>query len=259
MEHPAGAALTGKSAIVTGAASGMGQAIARLFAAHGASVVLVDVDEAGGRTTEALIAGAGGVATFVSADVSDPVAVEAAVGIAVDRFGGLDIAVNAAAVEFEVVPLHECTVDDFDRMQRINLRGTFVSMKYELAAMLGGQRSGSIVNIASTNAYRPQANQPAYTASKHGVLGLTRSAAIDYAAHGIRVNAICPGAIETPMLLAAMARRGRDPRDVVDRLSLLGRFGTVDEIAQAALWLASDASSFTTGHALAVDGGYLAR
>lgn len=251
--------LDGRVALVTGGASGMGRAVARRFAAEGAKVVLVDVDEGGGKETEELVATDGGTATFVAADVSNAEAMEAAVAVAVDRYGGLDAAVNAAAVEFEVAPLHECSVDDYDRMLRINLRGAFLSMKYELAAMVDLGRPGSIVTIASTNSYRPQPNQPAYTASKHGVLGLTRSAAVDYGRHGIRVNAICPGGIETPMLLDAMARRGRVPQDVADRLSVFGRFGQPDEIAAAALWLCSDASSFTTGHALAVDGGYLAR
>jgi len=251
--------LNGKVALVTGGASGMGQAVVRTFAAEGARVAFVDVDEGGGKETEGLVADAGGEAVFTLADVSDPAAVEAAVALAVRSFGGLDVAVNAAAIEFEMVPLHECSLDDYERMLRVNLRGVFLSMKYELAAMLATGRSGSIVNIASTNSFRPQPNQPAYTASKHGVLGLTRAAAVDYAPLGIRVNAICPGGIETPMLLGAMERRGRDPKDVVSRLSLMGRFGDVVEIAQAALWLCSDASSYTTGHALAVDGGYLAR
>jgi glucose 1-dehydrogenase len=115
------------------------------------------------------------------------------------------------------------------------------------------------VNIASTNSFRPQPHQAAYTASKHGVLGLTRAGAVDHASDGIRINAVCPGAIETPMLLGAIAARGRDPQEVAGRLSLFGRFGSPDEIARAVLWLSSDDSSFTTGHALAVDGGYLAR
>ena len=143
-------------------------------------------------------------------------------------------------------------------MMRVNVRGVFLSMKHELAAMLEGGRPGSIVNIASTNSFRPQHDQPAYTASKHAVLGLTRSAAFDYAASNIRVNAICPGAIDTPMLRNAMDRRGRDADAVARRLSPLGRFGEPTEIADAALWLVSSASSFTTGHALAVDGGMLA-
>lgn len=140
------------------------------------------------------------------------------------------------------------------------LARTGASVKHEIRAMLATQGWGgrSIVNIASTNSFRPQHDQPAYTASKHAVLGLTRSAALDYAAKGIRVNAICPGAIDTPMLRNAMDRRGRDADDVAKRLSRLGRFGRPDEIANAVLWLCSDASSFTTGHALAVDGGMLA-
>jgi NAD(P)-dependent dehydrogenase (short-subunit alcohol dehydrogenase family) len=125
--------------------------------------------------------------------------------------------------------------------------------------ILGNEHGGAIVNIASTNSFRPQNEQPAYTASKHAVIGLTRSAALDYSGKGIRINAICPGAIDTPMLRGAMERRGRKPEDVAGRLSLLGRFGTPDEIAAAALWLCSDASSYTMGHALAVDAGYLAR
>jgi NAD(P)-dependent dehydrogenase (short-subunit alcohol dehydrogenase family) len=135
----------------------------------------------------------------------------------------------------------------------------FLCLKYEIRQMLAQGAGGAIVNIASTNSFRPQPHQSAYTASKHGVLGITKSAAIDYARDGIRINAICPGAIDTPMLRAAIDRRGRDPQEVADRLSTLGRFGTSDEIAAAALWLCSDDASFTVGHALAVDGGYLAR
>ncbi|MEL6893625.1 MAG: SDR family oxidoreductase, partial [Actinomycetota bacterium] len=146
--------------------------------------------------------------------------------------------------------------DDFDRMMDVNTRGVFLCMKHQIRAMLESS-GGSIVNIGSTNSFSPQHEQPAYTASKHAVLGLTRSAALDYARHGIRVNAICPGAIDTPMLRNAMARRGRDADAVAKRLSRFGRFGDPDEIAAAALWLCSDASSFTTGHALRVDGGML--
>ena len=248
----------GEVAFVTGASGGMGRAITTAFAAAGAAVVAADVDDAGGAETVELAMRDGGVAVFVHCDVSDPASVAAAVALATDRFGGLHCAVNAAAIENETVPLHECDLAAFDRMQAVNVRGMFLSMKYEIEAMLTGG-GGAIVNIASTNAARPQPNQPAYTASKHAVLGLTRSAAVDYAGRGIRINAICPGGIDTPMLQNAMRRRGRDPKDVLDRLSLLGRFGRPDEIAQAALWLCSDASSFVVGHPLAVDAGYLAR
>ena len=249
----------GETAFVTGAAGGMGRAIAGAFAAAGASLVLADVDEANGEQAAADARAAGADAVFVRLDVSDAASVEAAVGVAIDRFGRLDCAVNAAAIENEHSPLHECSDETFDRMQAVNLTGLFNCMKYELTVMLAGGRPGSIVNIASTNSFRPQPNQPAYTASKFGVMGLTRQAAVDYAPKGIRINAICPGGIDTPMLRNAMERRGRDPQDVADRLSLIGRFGRPDEIAAAALWLCSDASSYTIGHALAVDAGYLIR
>lgn len=254
---------TGDVAFVTGAGGGMGRAISVAFVEAGAKVVMVDVDEAGGAETERVARQAGGDATFVAADVSDADQVAAAVGGVLERHGRLDCAVNAAAIENETAALHECEDTGFDRMQAVNVRGVFLTMKHEIAAILrnvlrDGAR-GAIVNIASTNSFRPQHEQPAYTASKHAVLGLTRSAAYDYAGHGIRINAICPGAIDTPMLRNAIARRGRDPGDVIGRLSLIGRFGRPDEIAAAALWLCSDASSFTTGHALAVDAGYLAR
>jgi glucose 1-dehydrogenase len=241
---------SGKVALVTGATGGMGRAITAVLADTGASVMASD-----------LLAPADGdlpgATVFAGADVSDSDQVAALVAATVEQFGTLDYAVNAAAIEFEMVPLADCADDDFDRMMKVNTRGVFACMKYEIAAMLTGG-GGSIVNIASTSSFRPQHEQPAYTASKHAVLGLTRSAALDYAKRGIRVNAICPGAIDTPMLRGAMERRGRDADAVAHRLSPLGRFGRPDEIAAAVLWLCSDASSFTTGHALAVDGGMLA-
>lgn len=249
----------GRVALVTGAASGMGRAIATAFAAAGAAVVVADVNRPGGEQTVAAIAAAGGRATFVDVDVADATSVAAMVDMAVTTYGRLDHAVNAAAIENEMVPLHECSDDDYERIMAVNVRGVFLCMKHELRRMIEQGTGGTIVNFGSTNSFRPQHDQPAYTASKHAVLGLTRSAAMDYAARGIRINAICPGAIDTPMLRDAMERRGRDAADVARRLSGLGRFGSVDEIANAALWLSSDESSFTVGHALAIDGGYLAR
>jgi NAD(P)-dependent dehydrogenase (short-subunit alcohol dehydrogenase family) len=255
---------TGEAAFVTGAAGGMGRAIALAFARAGASVVLADVDDAGGEDAASAARALGAAAIFVHCDVSDAAAVNRAVDACIDAYGRLDCAVNAAAIENETTPLHECDDERFDRMQAINVRGLFLSMKAEVLAMLAraddaGLTSGAIVNIASTNSVRPQPNQPAYTASKHAALGLTRAAAIDYAPRGIRINAICPGSIDTPMLRNAMERRGRDPEDVVKRLSLIGRFGTPEEIANAALWLCAEDAGFTMGHALAVDAGYLAR
>jgi glucose 1-dehydrogenase len=254
---------TGDVAMVTGASGGMGRAISLAFANAGARLVMVDVDTAGGAETERLAKEAGADAVFVAADISDGAQVAAAVDLAVQRFGRLDCAVNAAAVENESAPLHQCDDDTFDRMQAINVRGVFLTMKHQIQAMLANEpragERGAIVNIASTNSFRPQNDQPAYTASKHAVLGLTRSAALDYAARGIRINALCPGAIDTPMLRKAMERRGRDPHDVAGRLSLIGRFGQPEEIASAALFLCSGAASFVYGHPLAVDAGYLAR
>ena len=252
--------IEGRVCIVTGATGGMGAAIARTFAAGGARLVVND------RSTElvdALVAeldDAGGSIVGVAGDITDDSTVAGLVETAVARFGRLDAAVNAAAIELETAPLAECPDDVFDRIFAVNVQSVFRCMKHQIRAMQAneGDRRGSIVNIASTNSFRPQANQPAYTASKHAVLGLTRSAAYDYASVGIRVNAICPGAIDTPMLRAAIERRGRNPDEVAARLSGFKRFGTPDEIAEAAVWLCSDASSFTTGHALAVDGGMLA-
>jgi NAD(P)-dependent dehydrogenase (short-subunit alcohol dehydrogenase family) len=250
---------TGKVALVTGAASGMGRAIAQAFAAAGAHVAAADVNVAGGEETVATITAAGGVATFLRTDVSDADAVIALVRHTIDTHGGLHCAVNAAAIEGEAVPLAELEDELFDRVQAVNVRSVFLCMKHEIRAMLASGGGGAIVNIASTNSFRPQPRQSAYTASKHAVVGLTKSAAIDYAGRGIRINAIAPGSIDTPMLRNAMERRGGHEADTIARLSLNGRFGTVDEIANAALWLCSDESSFTVGHVLAVDCGYLAR
>jgi glucose 1-dehydrogenase len=253
---------TGEVALVTGASGGMGRAIALAFARAGASVVMGDVDGGGGVETARLVGEAGGEGIYVHTDVSDAASVAALVETALSRYGSLWCAVNAAAIENETVALHETADDAFELMQAVNVRGVFLSMKHEIAAMLSNEprngERGAIVNIASTNSFRPQHDQPAYTASKHAVLGLTRSASFDYSGKGIRVNAICPGTIDTPMLRKAMKRRGRSPDDVVSRLSLIGRFGRPDEIAAAALWLCSDAASFTMGHALAVDAGMLA-
>lgn len=254
--------LDGRVGVVTGATGGMGRAIVETLVAAGASVVATDL--ATDRLGDLQAALGAERLKVLAGDVSREADVAAVVDLAVETFGRLDMAVNAAAIEFEQVPLHELSTDDYERMMAVNSKSVFWSMKYELAAMLASspevgreRHRGSIVNIASTNAFIPQNHQAAYTASKHAVLGLTRSAALDYARKGIRVNAICPGAIDTPMLRDAMARRGRSPEEVAGRLSPLGRFGEPGEIAQAALWLCSDFSSYTTGHALAVDGGML--
>jgi NAD(P)-dependent dehydrogenase (short-subunit alcohol dehydrogenase family) len=243
--------LNGKVAIVTGANGGMGAAISMALAQAGALVVASDIAAEPG----ALLHDAPHNLTYLQADVSDANSVAALVQHAVSTKGPLHCAVNAAGIEFEMVPLAECADDDFDRIISVNLRGTFLSMKHEIQAMLvtGG---GSIVNLASTTSFRPGRSQAAYTASKHGVVGLTRAGALDYSRHGIRINAIAPGNIDTPMLRSAIERRGRTMSEIEGRMPL-GRFGTSDEIASAALFLCSAASSFTTGHVLAVEGGML--
>lgn len=246
--------MDGKVAVVTGAAGGMGTAITRTLVEAGARVVACD---RAAEPLRELCGSLGDAAADVAGDITDPGTVQRMVDTAVERFGRLDAALNGAAIEFESVPLHETSDEDFELMMHVNVTALFRCMRAEIRAMLAAGNGGSIVNIASTNSFKPQPNQPAYTASKHAVLGLTRSAALDYAASGIRVNAICPGTIDTPMLRNAMERRGRNPEEVAKRLSRFGRFGTPQEIADATLWLCSDASSFTTGHALAVDGGML--
>jgi glucose 1-dehydrogenase len=248
----------GKVALVTGAAGGMGRATAQAFAAVGAKVVAADIAADEGEQTAKLIRGNGGEAVFVRTDVSDAADVEAAVATAVNEYGGLDCAANMAAIETETTFLADCEEATFDRLVAVNLRSIFLCLKYEIRAML--QRGGgSIVNIASTNSFRPLPKQAVYTATKHGVIGLTKTAAIEYAGKGIRVNAVAPGAIDTPMLRGAIAARGSDEAEVISRLSLVGRFGDPTEIANAVLWLCSDGSTYTVGHTLAVDGGYLAR
>lgn len=249
--------VNGKVAVVTGATGGMGKAIVHHLVTGGAQVVASDLSADAGDDLVTSCTGPGS-ASFLAADVAKATDIEAVVAKAVNDHGRIDCAVNAAAIEFETAPLADCADDDFDRMMAVNTRGVFLSMKYELRAMINAGNGGSIVNIASTNSYRPQHNQPAYTASKHAVLGLTRSAAIDYARHNVRVNCVVPGAINTPMLHNAMERRNRNVEDVASRLSYFRRFGEPHEIAEAVLFLCSDASSFTTGSALSVDGGMLA-
>jgi NAD(P)-dependent dehydrogenase (short-subunit alcohol dehydrogenase family) len=248
---------TGKVALVTGAAGGMGRATAQAFGAAGAKVVVADVAVEGGEQTVERMRGDGAEAVFVRTDVSQSADVQAAVAAAVDTYGGLDCAANVAAIETETTLLADCEEATFDRLVAINLKSIFLCLKYEIRAML--ERGGAIVNIASTNSFRPQPKQSVYTATKHGVVGMTKTAAIEYAGAGIRINAVAPGAIDTPMLRAAMAARGSQEADVLARLSLVGRFGEPTEIADAVLWLCGPGSTYTVGHVLAVDGGYLAR
>lgn len=243
--------LNGKTAVVTGANGGMGIAIVKALSDSGALVVASDVhDEA-----HATISKLHGV-SYQKADISEASEVKSLVDRALSLHGMLNCAVNTASIEFETERLHNCDVEDFDRIVSVNMRGTFLCMKYQIKAMMQHNGGGAIVNLASTTSTQPGTLQPSYTASKHGVLGLTKQAAIDYAADGVRVNAVAPGNIDTPMLQSALERRGIDD-ERVKKMMPLKRFGSAQEIAQAVLWLCSDASSFTTGHTVAVEGGML--
>jgi NAD(P)-dependent dehydrogenase (short-subunit alcohol dehydrogenase family) len=251
----AGRALEGKVALVTGAAMGIGRASAQLFAREGATVVVADIDEDGGRATVTLIEDAGGRAAFVRADVSVKADVEAMVQFAVDTFGGLDCAHNNAGIAAPMAPLADYSDDAWDRTIGVMLTGVYLCMKAEIPRMLerGG---GAIVNTASGVGLVAYPQQAAYTASKHGVIGLTKVAALDYGALGIRVNAICPGTARTPMVDAAIRY---DPSIDAHLKSMhpIGRIGEASEVAEAAVWLCTPAASFVLGVALPVDGGYV--
>lgn len=251
--------LEGKVAIVTGAGVGMGAATARLLAARGAKVIVSDINaQTAGETVEA-IRSAGGIAHAVRTDVADEAQVEALVAETVATFGRLDCAVNNAAITPDVLPIHEADMAVFDRVLNVDLRSVMLCMKYEIRQILAQGSQGSIVNIGSVSSFRPQPNNAAYVAAKHGVIGLTKTGSLEYAGKGIRVNAVLPGAIDTPMLRGALETTGFTEADFAPALSLFGRFGKPEEVAEASAWLCSDASSYVTGHSLAVEGGYLTR
>ena len=243
----------GRVALVTGAAAGIGRASALAFARAGAAVAVADVDEAGGAETVELARVDGGVARFVPADVSSGDDVQRMVADTVAAFGRLDFAHNnagVAAAEHDVGDLPEA---EWDRVQGVMLRGVYLCMKYEIPHLLAD--GGAIVNTASGAGLVGYPGQSPYVSSKHGVLGLTKSAALEYGHRGVRVNAVCPGTVLTPMVEAATQVPGLEEQLVA--LHPIGRIGTPDEIAQAVLWLCSDGASFVLGHALAVDGGYV--
>jgi NAD(P)-dependent dehydrogenase (short-subunit alcohol dehydrogenase family) len=244
--------------IVTGAGGGIGRAIAIAFADSGARILVADVDEAGGNGTVAMIRDAGGDATFLQVNVALEAQVEAMAAFAVDRFGTIDFAINNAGIEGEGDRIDDNDEAVFDRLMGVNVKGVFLCMKHEIRQMRR-QRSGAIVNLGSVNSFRTVPGTALYTTTKHAVIGLTKSAAIDCAADGIRINAICPGAIDTPMLRSGFDRLPIPSEELIPQFSLINRLGRPEEIAKAALWLCSDDASFTYGHALAVDGGYLAR
>jgi NAD(P)-dependent dehydrogenase (short-subunit alcohol dehydrogenase family) len=246
--------LDGKVAIVTGAASGIGEATAVMFAAEGASVLAADRDDAGG---EQVVRRIGGSARFIETDVSKPEDVQAMIKAAVDGFGRLDVIFNNAGIEGEMnKPTADCTLENWHRVIEINLTGVFLGMKYAIPEMLkvGG---GSIINNASVAGLVGFVGIPAYCAAKGGVVQMTKCTALEYATQNIRVNAICPGVIWTPMVERAT---GPSPegQEAFKAMEPVHRFGTAEEIARMALFLASDDSSFCTGAPFIVDGGFVA-
>lgn len=248
-----------KVAIVTGAARGMGEATATLFAASGAHVVVADVDVTHGKAVADAIIARGHSAAFVHVDIGDSASVQAMVVETVSRFGRLDVAVNNAALTADDKPITDFDEEYWDRLINVDLKGTALCLKYELRQMIAQEHGGSIVNISSVSGFRPQANNIGYVAAKHGVVGITKVAALENGTHNIRVNCVAPGAIDTPMLRNALEQFGLDAAEFTSQISLLDRLGDAGEIAQASLWLASDAASYVTGTTLHVDAGYTSR
>lgn len=245
-----------KVALVTGAASGIGRATAELYARNDYDVVLADIDEAAGAHAAAAIVHSGGNATFVHADVSRPEECRRLVSEALESFGRLDACCNNAGIAGELNPTADYGLEAWSRVIAVNLSSVFYCMKFEIPALMrsGG---GAIVNVSSILGQVAFAGAPAYTAAKHGVVGLTRCTAIEYGARGIRINAVGPGFISTPMIRTME----EDPTTNQALISMhpIGRLGRSDEVAELIVWLSSDKASFVTGSYYAIDGGYLAR
>ena len=247
----------GKVALVTGGASGIGRATALTFAREGAKLVVADMNADGGQQTVHMITEQGGEAVFVRTDVSKAVEVQALISQAVATYGRLDCAHNNAGISGGGRALTaEYSEDTWHQVIAVNLTGVWLCMKYEIVQMLS-QGSGAIVNTASVAGLIGGRGLAAYVASKHGVVGLTKTAALEYAQQGIRVNCVCPGVIQTPMTERGLSDPERRARIIASEP--MGRVGTPEEIAEAVIWLCSDAASFVTGHTMTIDGGYVAQ
>jgi len=248
--------LENKVAIVTGAGSGIGKAIALLYASEGSKVVVSDIDEKGGNETVSLIKSKGGEAVFLKADTSKPGDHKSLVEQTVKKYGGLHIACNNAGVGGDLAPIGEYPIDSWDKIISINLSGVFYALHYQIPAMLNSGGGGSIVNMASILGMVGTKNLSGYVAAKHGVVGLTKTAALEYADKKIRINAVGPGYITTPLLSDTL---DDDAIQSLAGLHPLGRLGTVEEVAELVLWLSSSKSSFVTGSYYTIDGGYTAQ
>jgi NAD(P)-dependent dehydrogenase (short-subunit alcohol dehydrogenase family) len=250
--------LDGKVALITGAGSGIGQATSRIFAREGAKLVLADVVEEGGNQTLKMVQDLGANAIFVKCDVSKGSDIDAMVAKAVATYGRLDCAFNNAGIEGEGGNTHECTEENWARVISINLTGVWLCMKAEIAQMLKQGGGGAVVNTSSGAGLAGIRGMPAYVAAKHGVAGLTRAAALEYGRQGIRVNAVCPGPIRTPMMARGLKRRP-DLEERYARSEPLKRLGEPEEIGEAVAWLCSDRASYVTGLPMPVDGGFMAQ
>lgn len=245
----------GRTALVTGGSYGIGQATAIAFASRGANVVIADIVEDPEQATAKAIAAAGGKSVFVQCDVADAASVKAMVDKTIATFGRLDFAFNNAGVEGENGNTRDCTEQNWDRTIGVNLKGVWLCMKEELPHLL--KQGGAIVNCASVAGLVGFSSLPAYVASKHAVVGLTKTAALEYAKEGVRINAVCPGVIKTAMV-DRVTGKDKAVEKQYENMEPIGRMGKPEEVAAAVVWLCSEEASFVTGHAMPVDGGWLA-
>jgi NAD(P)-dependent dehydrogenase (short-subunit alcohol dehydrogenase family) len=249
--------LAGKVAIITGGASGIGRASSLVFAREGARVVVADMSEEGGAQTVRMIREQGGTAEFVMCDVAKAADADALIAAAVKHYGRIDCAFNNAGIAGTQTRTADYSEDEWDRIMAVNLKGVWLCMRAEIRQFLAQRSPGAIVNTASAAGLVASHSMPAYTAAKHGVVGLTKCAAVEYAKQGIRVNDVCPGVVDTPLVEGMVAGKPK-LAERLDQVEPVGRKARPQEIAEAVVWLCSDAASFVTGASMSVDGGLTA-